>query len=149
MGLMRSLRNKARQAVDWPFCSSSPEVKRIGDEGSGWVINTTGPFHVCYCAGVGKGISFEEGLAKLADRPVMVFDPSPTALPTIARTDMHNLEFLAVGVSAENSVVEFSVPANPDEGSFSVPRDGLEKVSFECWDLRTTRTPYARTLQPL
>ena len=96
-----------------------------------------------------KGISFEEGLAKLADRPVMVFDPSPTALPTIARTDMHNLEFLAVGVSAENGVVEFSVPANPDEGSFSVPRDGLEKVSFECWDLRTTRTPYARTLQPL
>ena len=38
MGLMRSLRNKARQAVDWPFCSSSPEVKRIGDEGSGCYI---------------------------------------------------------------------------------------------------------------
>ena len=58
---------------------------------------------------------------------------------------MHNLEFLAVGVSAENSVVEFSVPANPDEGSFSVPRDGLEKVSFECWDLRTIMDKYGDT----
>ena len=107
---MRSLRDKARQAVGWPFCSSSPEVKRIGDEGSGWVINTTGPFHVCYCAGVGKGISFEEGLAKLADRPVMVFDPSPTAIPTIARTDMRNLEFFPIGFGAENGVIQFSVP---------------------------------------
>ena len=33
MGLESWLRNKARLAVDGLFCSSSPEVRRIGDEG--------------------------------------------------------------------------------------------------------------------
>jgi FkbM family methyltransferase len=137
VGFQRWLRNKARQAVDWPFCSSAAEVKRVGDVDSGWVIHTGTQLGVCYCAGVGKGISFEEQLAKIADRAVLVFDPSPTALPTIARTDMRNLQFLPVGISAEDGVVEFSVPKDPNEGSFSIPREGLEKVSFECWNLRT------------
>jgi len=107
---MRSFRNKARQAADWPFCSSAAEVKRLGNADSGWVIHTGVPFNVCYCAGVGQSIIFEEGLAKLAQRPVLVFDPSPTAIPTIARTDMRNLEFFPIGFGAENGVIQFSVP---------------------------------------
>lgn len=135
--MQRFLRDKLRRAVDRPFCSSSLNVQRLGDEGSGWVLDVTKPLHVCYCAGVGKGISFETELAKIAKRPVLVLDPSSTALPTIARTDMRNLEFLPVGISAEGGAVQFSVPADPNEGSFSVPREGMEVVSFECWNLRT------------
>jgi FkbM family methyltransferase len=136
VSMQRYLRNQLRRAVDRPFCSSRSNVQRIGDEGSGWVVDTSNPFHVCYCAGVGKGISFEVELAKLAYAPVLVLDPSPTALPTIARTNMTNLEFLPVGLSAANGTIEFSMPADPDEGSFSVPRDGLDVVSFECRNLR-------------
>jgi hypothetical protein len=43
---------------------------------------------------VEKGISFKEGLSKIAGKAVLVFDPSPTAIPTIARSEMRNLEFL-------------------------------------------------------
>lgn len=50
---------------------------------------------------------------------------------------MSNIRFFAVGISAEDGIVQFSVPEDPNEGSFSVPRESLEKVSFECWKLRT------------
>lgn len=137
VGLNRWMRNKARATVDGLFCSSSPEVRRVGDEGSGWVIDTRLRPEVCYCAGVGKGISFEVGVAKMAAKPVVVLDPSPTATPTIARTDLSNIEFFPVGLAAEDGVIEFSVPQDAEEGSFSVPRDGLERVTFECWSLPT------------
>jgi len=137
MGLNRWLRNKARAAVDGLFCSSHPAVRRIGDEGSGWVIDTRSKLYACYCAGVGKGITFEEGLAQMAGKHVLVFDPSPTATPTIASSALNNIEFFPVGLAAENGTIEFSVPQDPGEGSFSVPRDGLERVSFECWTLRS------------
>ncbi|HEY5382351.1 MAG TPA: FkbM family methyltransferase [Acidobacteriaceae bacterium] len=137
MGLNRWLRNRARATVDGLFCSSSPAIQRVGDEGSGWVIDTRLKPEICYCAGVGKGISFEVGLAKIASKPVLVFDPSPTATPTIARTDLSNIEFFPIGLAANDGIVEFSVPQDADEGSFSVAREGLDRVSFECWSLQT------------
>jgi len=33
--------------------------------------------------------------------------------------------------------VEFSLPQDPGEGSYSVARAGGETVAFECWDLPT------------
>lgn len=137
MGFERWLRAKARHAVDSLFCSSSPDVRRVGDTDSGWVMCTRPQPVVCYCAGVGKGISFEQGLAKLTPRPVLVFDPSPTGIATIQNTDTANLRFFAVGMAAETGVVEFSLPKDPGEGSYSVARAGADKVSFECWSLQT------------
>ena len=101
------------------------------------MIDTCVAADVCYCAGVGKGISFEQGLAKIATKPIVVLDPTPTATPTIARTELGNLEFFAVGLAAHDGMVEFSVPQDPDEGSFSVPREGLQRMSFECRSLST------------
>ena len=137
MGLNRWLRDKARRTLDRIFCSSSPYVQRVGDEGSGWVIDTRHKPTVCYCAGVGKGMSFEVAIAKMAAKPVLVFDPTPTAAPTIGGSDLTNIEFFSVGLAAQDGVVEFSVPKDPDEGSFSVPREGLPRASFECWSLPT------------
>jgi FkbM family methyltransferase len=137
MGLESWLRNKARLAVDGLFCSSSPEVRRIGDQGSGWVMHTGHAPVVCYCAGVGKGMSFEIELAKIASRPVLVFDPSPTGIATINKADTSNLRFFPVGLAAETGIIEFSLPKDPDEGSYSIAQEGVEKISFECWDLPT------------
>lgn len=137
MTLNRWLRAQARATIDGLFCSSHYAVRRIGDEGSGWVIDTRWKPYVCYCAGVGKGITFEEGVAQIAGKPVLVFDPSPTATPTIARSTLNNIEFFPVGLAAQDGTLEFSVPQDPGEGSFSVPRDGLERVTFECWTLRS------------
>ena len=140
MGIDRWLRNKARLAVDGLFCSSSPEIQRIGDPDSGWVMHTRPIPRVCYCAGVGKGMSFELELAKIAPQPVLVFDPSPTGIATVEKldkSDTANLRFFPVGLAADAGTVQFSLPKDPGEGSYSIAREGIGKISFECWDLPT------------
>ena len=133
-------RNKSRLAVDRFLCSSSPNVRRVGDEHSGWVMNVSPLPVVAYCAGVGKGISFELELAKMTSQPILLFDPSPTGIDTIARIsagDTQNFKFFPVGLAAHTGVIQFSVPVNPDEGSYSVVQNGVNVVSFECYDLPT------------
>ena len=56
---------------------------------------------------------------------------------TAERSDIHNLRFFPIGLAAEPGMVEFSPPTDPVEGSYSIAQDGIEKVSFECWDLPT------------
>lgn len=135
MGLKRWFRAKARTTVDGFFCSSSPDVKRFGDERTGWVIHTRPMPRVCYCAGVGNDMTFELELAKATERPVLVFDPSPTGIGTAERAEAGNLQFFPVGIAAETGTVEFSPPDDSGEGSYSVAREGKEKLSFECWSL--------------
>jgi FkbM family methyltransferase len=137
MSLKSWFRAKARASVDGLFCSSSPEVRRFGDEETGWVIHTQPMPQVSYCAGVGKAMTFELELAKATDRPVLVFDPSPTGVGTIQRTEIANLRFFPIGIAAETGTIEFSPPDNVGEGSYSVAREGREKISFECWSLAT------------
>jgi FkbM family methyltransferase len=131
------LRGKARITVDQFFCASSPDIKWVGDEHSGWVINIKPLPQVAYCAGVGLGISFELELAKMMRQPVLVFDPSPTGIATMARTDTRNIEFFPIGLAAHAGSIEFSVPKDAAEGSYSVVQDGIETISFECYDLAT------------
>jgi len=137
MGLKTWFRAKARATLDGLFCSSSPDVKRLGDEGSGWVIHTRPMPRVCYCAGVGKDMTFELELAKVTERPVLVFDPSPTGIGTMERTECENLRFFPVGIAAKTGTLEFSPPDDPGEGSYSVAREGRNQISFECWSLAT------------
>ena len=130
------LRARAHHAVDALFCSSSPDIRRVGDLDSGWVMRVQPSPQVCYCAGVGKEMTFERELGKIAGEPVLVFDPSPTGIATFEKSDTFNLRFFPVGLASDTGVVEFSVPSHPSEGSYSVLREGVEKVSFECWNLQ-------------
>jgi FkbM family methyltransferase len=139
------LRNRARRAIDGLFCSRSPDVRRIGDIDSGWVIQVHPLPSVSYCAGVGKGMSFETELAKLTGGRVLVFDPSPTGIATVERSDAAPLTFYRVGLAAQLGTCEFSLPADPDEGSYSVPREGIGTVRFECWDLETIMRMHSHT----
>jgi len=95
------------------------------------------PPRVAYCAGVGQGMSFELELAKMMPRPVLVFDPSPTGINTVAASDTRNLQFFPVGLAAHTGVLQFSVPKDPGEGSYSVVQNDVDVVSFECYDLPT------------
>lgn len=135
--LLSWTRNKTRIALEKFLRSSSPDVKRIGDDDSGWVICVNPPPVVAYCAGVGKAMTFEVELAKMTRQPVLVFDPSPTGVNTVARTETQNLEFFPVGLAANPGIFQFSVPADPEEGSYSMTQGNLETVSFECYDLDT------------
>jgi FkbM family methyltransferase len=82
-------------------------------------------------------MSLELELAKMASQPVLVFDPSPTGINTVAESDTRNLKFFPVGLAAHAGPVQFSLPVDPEEGSYSVVQDGVEVVSFECYDLPT------------
>lgn len=135
MTLVKWLRGKARTTVDGLFCSPSSENKRVGDPDSGWIINLTSPLRVVYCAGVGLGISFELELAKMTQKPILVFDPSPTGIATIARCDLGNIKFFPAGLAAHTGKIEFSLPKDPAEGSYSMAQSGIETISFECYDL--------------
>lgn len=129
------IRGKARRAVDGLFCSSSGGIRRIGDQGSGWVIQAEPLPRVAYCAGVGKGMSFELELANMTAGCVLVFDPSPTGINTVEHTDISKVTFYPIGLAAKSAVYEFSLPADPGEGSYSVVREGADKATFQCWDL--------------
>jgi FkbM family methyltransferase len=135
--LLSWTRNKARIALERFLRSSSPDVKRVGDKDSGWVISVNPPPVVAYCAGVGKAMTFEVELAKMTRQPVLVFDPSPTGVQTAAKTEKHNFEFFPVGLAANPGILQFSVPADPEEGSYSMSQGNLETVSLECYDLPT------------
>lgn len=138
MTLLKSLRGKARKTVDQIFCKTAPQIQRVGDKDSGWVIDLAAPLNVVYCAGVGLGISFELELAKRSDRPVLVFDPSPTGISTMSRlaeSEKQNLKFIPAGLAARSGTVQFSVPRDPREGSYSIAQDGSETVTFHCYEL--------------
>jgi FkbM family methyltransferase len=137
MSLNRWLRNKARFVVDQIFCSWSADVQRVGNVHSGWVIKQGLDPLVIYCAGVGQGISFELELAKTSRRSILVFDPSPRGLATMAEIDARNIEFFPVGLAAKTGAVEFSLTRQDGEVSRSVSDNGFGKASFDCWDLAT------------
>jgi FkbM family methyltransferase len=137
MSLNRWLRNRARFVVDQIFCSWSADVQRVGNVHSGWVIKQGLDPLVIYCAGVGQGISFELELAKTSRRPILVFDPSPRGVATMAEIDPRNIEFFPVGLAATTGAVEFSLTRQDGEVSRSVSDNGFGKLSFDCWDLAT------------
>jgi FkbM family methyltransferase len=138
MTLVLRLRNKARATVDNLFCSSSPDIRPVGDlDSGGWCVSINGPLNVAYCAGVGLDMSFELELAKIALKPVLVFDPSPTGIDTVAKSDIQNIKFFPVGLAAHTGSIEFSLPKDAAEGSYSVVQDGIETIRFDCHDLAT------------
>jgi FkbM family methyltransferase len=138
MSFQKWIRGKARTAVDSFYYSSSPDMHLLGIEnGGGWVINTKHPPAIAYCAGVGLNMSFELELAKISHQPVLVFDPSPTAIETVAKSDTTNIQFFPIGLAAEDGTIEFSVPKKPKEGSYSIPMEGVERVTFHCNKLST------------
>ncbi|MBB5345666.1 FkbM family methyltransferase [Tunturibacter empetritectus] len=138
MALVLELRNKARATVDGFFCSSSPDIRPVGDiDSGGWYINVSEPLRVIYCAGVGLDMSFEVALAKMAAEPVLVFDPSPTGIATVEKSDITNIKFFPVGLAVHSGSIEFSLPKDAAEGSYSVVQDGVETIQFDCYDLGT------------
>ncbi|HUZ95404.1 MAG TPA: hypothetical protein VMU57_10865, partial [Edaphobacter sp.] len=100
MTLVRWVRSKARVAVDQLFCAHCADIKLVGDEHSGWFININPVPQVAYCAGVGQGMTLELELAKMMRNPVLVFDPSPTGIETVSKSDTQNLQFSPIGLSA-------------------------------------------------
>lgn len=138
--LQKQFREWGRTTLDGFFCSNSPGIKLVGNETSGWTVQTQflNSDSVCYCAGVGLGISFELDLACIFDITVVSLDPSPTGIQTIQQcADLHNIRFFSVGLSGSVGSIEFALPKNPEEGSYSTPQINSKLTRFDCTDLPT------------
>lgn len=136
--LQKQLRRWGRTTLDGFFCRSTAGIRLVGDEESGWTVQTEflHPDSVCYCAGVGLGISFELELARTFNITVVSLDPSPTGIQTIQEcANLHNIRFSPVGLSSSCGSIEFALPTNPAEGSYRLPSINCKITRFDCADL--------------
>ena len=132
-----SFRRAIRAKFDSIFTDARFKVERIGNDGAAWWIcpELINRESVVISGGVGNDVSFEKELAIRYDCRVHLFDPSPTGVATMARSEnkLPGMKFRPVGLAGESGNVEFGKPANSVEGSFRLKAetdgDGLR---FEC-----------------
>ena len=96
-------------------------------------------------AGVGKDITFEQDLVARFGVRIILLDPSPTGIKTIAKRSLpRNIEFHALGLAAQAGSVSFGHPDRSDEGSFRKSNvDG--GVSFDCTTLQELMSQHNRS----
>jgi len=72
-------------------------------------------------AGVGRDISFELALVRLFNCRILLLDPSPTGISTMALTkNQHpNIQFLPLALTGRDGPLTMGEPRNPEEGSYS------------------------------
>jgi FkbM family methyltransferase len=105
---------------------------RFGGDAPYWIYpKNFSKKSIVYSAGVGKDVSFELDLIKKYRCNVFVFDPSPTGKETVSKLKKVPFKFFTQGVSGENKKVEFNLPDNKEEGSYSISKGG-KKISFDC-----------------
>lgn len=87
---------------------------------------------VCYCAGVGEDLSFEEDLLRRVGCQVHAFDPTPRAIHYIAAhaPTLPGFNFHPIGLWSEDTTLRFFAPENPNNVSHSVLEGGAG-ASFE------------------
>jgi len=91
---------------------------------------------VVYSGGVGEDISFEHDLVKRFGCKVVLCDPSPTGIKTMAlpQNQVPQFQFLPVGLAAKSGVIKMA-PPNPGDFSWSAQSDGTATAEFPCTDL--------------
>jgi FkbM family methyltransferase len=87
----------------------------------GWIT----PQWICYCAGVGEDIRFEQYLVADCGAQVWAFDPTPRAIRFMEAVPqkLSRLHLIPVGLWREDTNLRFYAPSNPAWVSHSVMED--------------------------
>jgi FkbM family methyltransferase len=122
-----------RYAVDAFFCRSFDDKECIGKENQ-WTIRTGGlnSRSVVYSGGVGEDISFETILVERFRVSIRLFDPSPPALETVARTDMTNIDFVPQGLSGRIGTQVFATCERGSGKEWKLGKGGTEALRAPC-----------------
>lgn len=92
-------------------------------QGYGWTIcpKNLDQNSIVVSGGVGHDISFELGLIQRFGCKILLLDPSPTGIATMALPENQhpNLKFLPLAMTGQNGPITFHEPTYPEEGSFS------------------------------
>lgn len=116
------------------------ELATLGDQAYGvqWTIcpRLVNANSVVYSGGVGEDISFEHALAQQFGCKVLLCDPSPTGIQTMAlpQNQIPQFTFLPVGLAARSGVIRMA-PPKPGDFSWSAQADGSGTTEFSCTDL--------------
>lgn len=132
-----SFRRALRAKFDSIFTDPRYKIERIGNGGAAWWIcsELIDRESIVISGGVGNDVSFEKELAIRYSCRVHLFDPSPTGVATMAKSEnqLPGMKFRSVGLAGKSGAVEFGAPENREEGSFRLKAEtGGESLRFEC-----------------
>lgn len=94
---------------------------------------------IIYSGGIGKDISFEHALVQKFGCSIVLFDPSPTGLETMALPEnkIPEFKFHPVALAGFCGVLNFAPPGCVDEGSWSMQRKDSATLEVPCVNLST------------
>ena len=116
-----TLGNRATDCA-WSFCPAKIDARSI-----------------VYSGGVGRDITFEHALVKNYGCNVVLFDPSPTGLATMALPENQIPQFKhhAVALAGQCGTLKFSRPLYEEDGSWFMQSGGPAALEVPCVDLST------------
>lgn len=118
------------------------KLVELGNRAAGchWVFCPDGldARSVVYSGGVGRDVTFEHALVQRFGCDVVLFDPSPTGLETMALAENKIPQFKhhAVALAGHCGVLKFAPPQNAGEGSW-FKQTGGGTIEVESVDLKT------------
>lgn len=94
---------------------------------------------VIYSGGVGYDVTFEHALLKKLGASMVLFDPSPTGIGTMAKPENKapQFKFHPVALAGQCGTLKLSPPLNIREGSWFAQTDGAAIIEVPCLDLST------------
>ena len=115
----------------------------LGNKGTecSWVFFPDGlnAHSVVYSGGIGKDITFEHALVEKFGCSIVLLDPSPTGLETMAlpENQIPQFKFQPVALAGHCGTLKFAPPGCIDEGSWSMQRKDSAHFAVPCVSLST------------
>ena len=115
----------------------------LGDRSTGcqWTFCPDGlnAESIVYSGGVGRDITFEHGLVREFGCSIVLFDPSPTGLETMAlpENQIPQFHYHQVGLAARCGTLRLAPPRLESEGSWFSQSGDAATIEVPCVDLAT------------
>lgn len=141
--LSRHLKNFRHKLFYGALLRRGPRLIELGDRSTGcsWMFCPDGlnDKSAVYSGGVGRDVTFEHALVRRFGCSVVLFDPSPTGLETMALPEnkIPLFKFHPVGLAGQCGTLKLAPPLNPAEGSWFKQAAGAGMVEVPCVDLST------------
>jgi len=134
---IRRWKAAARRAFDALWCDATVPLQPFGKVNV-WSLYSAqlDADSVVLSGGVGQDITTELELVDTFGCHIDLFDPSPTGVATmeLLENQRDKIDYRTLGLAGKNGPVGFSEPVKPEEGSFTVSRDG-GGLEFPCTSL--------------
>ena len=109
-------------------------VERHGNEYGGWNIlqKSLSPEAIVYSIGIGTDISFDQSVMNQYHCKIFAFDPTPQVIQWLQQQpEMPLFHFESIGLGAEDKMVQFFMPENPEHISHSAKPGNSQPLSIE------------------